>query len=38
MEDTHAAVLELEEGNNRPNSYFAVYDGHGGGLPHFLRF
>jgi len=30
MEDTHAHVLELEEGTDKPNSFFAVYDGHGG--------
>jgi hypothetical protein len=30
MEDTHSHVLELEEGSDKTNSFFAVYDGHGG--------
>jgi serine/threonine protein phosphatase PrpC len=33
MEDTHAAVLHLEGGSDQShetNSFFAVYDGHGG--------
>jgi len=30
MEDAHATVLELEEGQEKPNAFFAVYDGHGG--------
>jgi serine/threonine protein phosphatase PrpC len=29
MEDTHAAVLQLDEAE-KSNSWFAVYDGHGG--------
>jgi serine/threonine protein phosphatase PrpC len=29
MEDTHSTVLQLEEGD-KSNSFFAVYDGHGG--------
>lgn len=31
MEDAHTAVLNLEESNDKKNSFFAVYDGHGGG-------
>lgn len=32
MEDSHAAVLDLDEGKpeNETNTFFAVYDGHGG--------
>jgi len=30
MEDAHAAVLTLEDGTKEKNSFFAVYDGHGG--------
>jgi protein phosphatase 2C family protein 2/3 len=30
MEDAHAIVLELDEGKEDPNTFFAVYDGHGG--------
>jgi serine/threonine protein phosphatase PrpC len=30
MEDAHTAVLELEDGFPEVNSFFAVYDGHGG--------
>jgi protein phosphatase PTC2/3 len=30
MEDAHAAVLDLEAANGKLNSFFAVYDGHGG--------
>ncbi|KAF7291548.1 Protein phosphatase 2C [Mycena chlorophos] len=30
MEDAHATVLELEEGKEDSNTFFAVYDGHGG--------
>lgn len=37
MEDTHAHVLELEEGADKSNSFFAVYDGHGGQNFHILR-
>ncbi|KAJ7505343.1 phosphatase 2C-like domain-containing protein [Mycena galericulata] len=31
MEDAHAIVLDLDEGKDDPNTFFAVYDGHGGG-------
>ncbi|KAI6039320.1 PP2C-domain-containing protein [Pisolithus marmoratus] len=31
MEDAHAAVLNLEQGSDKKSSFFAVYDGHGGG-------
>ncbi|TFK40544.1 PP2C-domain-containing protein [Crucibulum laeve] len=32
MEDAHAAVLQLDEGKEEDsNTFFAVYDGHGGG-------
>ena len=30
MEDAHAIVLGLEAPNGKQNSFFAVYDGHGG--------
>jgi protein phosphatase 2C family protein 2/3 len=30
MEDAHAVVLDLEAPNDKRNSFFAVYDGHGG--------
>ena len=30
MEDAHAIVLDLEAANDKQNSFFAVYDGHGG--------
>ena len=30
MEDTHTAILDLDEGNDAANSFFAVYDGHSG--------
>lgn len=31
MEDAHATVMDLEEGENvASNAFFAVYDGHGG--------
>ncbi|KAF8133793.1 PP2C-domain-containing protein [Boletus edulis] len=30
MEDAHAAVLTLKEGTKEKNSFFGVYDGHGG--------
>ena len=30
MEDAHAAVLALEGPNEKSNTFFAVYDGHGG--------
>lgn len=31
MEDAHAVVLDLDEGEEPSNTFFAVYDGHGGG-------
>ncbi|KIJ62566.1 hypothetical protein HYDPIDRAFT_135638 [Hydnomerulius pinastri MD-312] len=31
MEDAHAAVLALEDGTTEKNTFFGVYDGHGGG-------
>ncbi|KAF9049616.1 PP2C-domain-containing protein [Hymenopellis radicata] len=31
MEDAHAIVLDLDEGQVDSNAFFAVYDGHGGG-------
>ncbi|KAJ7644114.1 phosphatase 2C-like domain-containing protein [Roridomyces roridus] len=31
MEDAHATVLDLDEGKDESNTFFAVYDGHGGG-------
>ena|ERR1700733_4956265 len=30
MEDAHAIVLSLDEGEEKSNTFFAVYDGHGG--------
>jgi serine/threonine protein phosphatase PrpC len=31
MEDAHAAVLDLDQQpDDKSNSFFAVYDGHGG--------
>lgn len=33
MEDAHAAVLDLDEQPDKSNSFFAVYDGHGGMFP-----
>ncbi|KAJ8472591.1 hypothetical protein ONZ45_g16601 [Pleurotus djamor] len=30
MEDAHAALLQLEENEEKVNTFFAVYDGHGG--------
>ena len=30
MEDAHAIVLDLEAANKKKNSFFAIYDGHGG--------
>jgi len=30
MEDAHAAILDLDGPDETPNSFFAVYDGHGG--------
>ncbi|KAL0961055.1 hypothetical protein HGRIS_006043 [Hohenbuehelia grisea] len=31
MEDAHAAVLDLDKESDSRNTFFAVYDGHGGG-------
>ncbi|KAJ7935621.1 PP2C-domain-containing protein [Mycena leptocephala] len=31
MEDAHAIVLDLDGGKDDSNTFFAVYDGHGGG-------
>jgi len=33
MEDAHAAVLDLEGPSGKSNTFFAVYDGHGGMFP-----
>lgn len=30
MEDAHTVVLNLEDGTDQKNTFFAVYDGHGG--------
>jgi len=30
MEDSHAAVLDLDGSEESSNAFFAVYDGHGG--------
>ncbi|KAI0720483.1 PP2C-domain-containing protein [Cerioporus squamosus] len=30
MEDAHTAILSLDEDSKDPNTFFAVYDGHGG--------
>lgn len=30
MEDAHATVLQLDENGEDDNTFFAVYDGHGG--------
>lgn len=30
MEDAHATILSLDEESGDNNSFFAVYDGHGG--------
>jgi len=30
MEDSHAAILDLDHGKEDSNAFFAVYDGHGG--------
>jgi protein phosphatase 2C family protein 2/3 len=30
MEDAHVTVLDLDEGQEDTNTFFAVYDGHGG--------
>ena len=32
MEDAHVAALSLDEDSPDPNTFFAVYDGHGGEL------
>ena len=37
MEDAHTAVLSLDEDSADPNTFFAVYDGHGGKLPFPFR-
>jgi protein phosphatase 2C family protein 2/3 len=31
MEDAHASILDLDENKDEKNTFFAVYDGHGGG-------
>jgi protein phosphatase 2C family protein 2/3 len=36
MEDAHAIVLDLDEGKDDGNTFFAVYDGHGGASIVFL--
>lgn len=33
MEDAHAAVLPLDQGVENSNTFFAVYNGHGGAFP-----
>jgi len=33
MEDAHAAVLDLDGSGDKSNTFFAVYDGHGGTPP-----
>jgi protein phosphatase 2C family protein 2/3 len=30
MEDAHTTILALDEGKEESNTFFAVYDGHGG--------
>lgn len=35
MEDAHVAALSLEENTGDKNTFFAVYDGHGGKLSAF---
>jgi protein phosphatase 2C family protein 2/3 len=30
MEDAHTAILDLDEDKDEKNTFFAVYDGHGG--------
>jgi protein phosphatase PTC2/3 len=30
MDDAHAAVLDLDQGKENSNGFFAVYDGHAG--------
>jgi protein phosphatase 2C family protein 2/3 len=30
MEDAHATILNLDEATDETNTFFAVYDGHGG--------
>lgn len=32
MEDAHTVILNLDERDENPNTFFAVYDGHGGAL------
>ena len=36
MEDAHAIVLSLDEGEENSNTFFAVYDGHGGAFRFFM--
>lgn len=36
MEDAHATVLSLDETSGASNTFFAVYDGHGGASFYFL--
>jgi hypothetical protein len=38
MEDAHAIVLSLDEGELTSNTFFAVYDGHGGTSYYFCLF
>ena len=33
MEDAHAVVLDLDGSQDDSNTFFAVYDGHGGQVP-----
>jgi protein phosphatase 2C family protein 2/3 len=35
MEDSHAILLDLDEGSPKSNAFFAVYDGHGGEISTF---
>ena len=35
MEDAHAVVLDLDGNQDATNTFFAVYDGHGGQVPTF---
>jgi protein phosphatase 2C family protein 2/3 len=36
MEDAHVTVLNLDESPTDKNTFFAVYDGHGGNSLFFL--
>ena len=38
MEDAHAAVLELQPEAGDRSAFFAVYDGHGGEYPFYLKW